>query len=1008
MNVNFLVDGSHNVSTRDFEITKDILTVLVESIVPYDYGKSNASLRLAIEQYSDETEIDMDFEHEQGLTSFVKTLRDMELQNGDTSNLTLGLQKVLEMFRKVEALNRDEKEDDGEPSVEDVLFIIMFSTPDDEFDTTLKDIQNLGVDVIVLAVGSSSTERRMKAMLGGDAAVHFIEDIIHIVDETRSDVAMSILEDICTGKPINVSEITPTTVPTQPPVTTTTVIAPFESCTMTADLIVIIDIALLTGDEGDVNNFLNLLKMILSDTLVRPDRTHVTILLADKRVWRVGRFIATHKELLGDLENAILTRVAKKVYTAKHFDLDYALEQATDGYLFNERSGVRLGEFNVHKSVLVFQAREAFPQTKNKDIEHKMVLMEQEQVVFSIVIHRKMFRSFRSKHKWKKLMKMKNILFADLTTSKVTRTRFSRMMDRVCRTPPKLPMPLIYCQGYTDLYFLWDDSNNIKSKDLKNMMRATKKIVGSLRFENFGSDKESRMRIAIAQYSDEVNFLLDAGDHQNLHEFVAAPVPGIPYWSMGSQSRLGEALSQVEQKFKSVGSERNKTIVIFTSRSSTDALDQHLSDLFAMGTKILAIGFSPDATSQDLKRIAGDSGWFKKIASSREILDNDIGITLADEICLPGVPPPLPTGTTHAATMSTAVTSEKYLGTESALNATTIFPPACIMSDDIQILIDSKFTTGDAKSSLVSEILQQVVSELKIDKSSSRVGAAVVGHKVEPAVSLNDQGVNKNEVLHIFRNLDSRVESHSPFSLSEAIEMSEQFVFNANPREGEEDYKKDVVLIVDRLPEKEIDLFREDSLKSVKSAIDNLIEEDYGVHLVYTANTFQNFTYSLRKKWLKGLEGSSLLLEVSDNPKIFGSELVDLICTVPTMTTAFFKTSLPNTTSATFTEVTEGTTTAKSITPKEESSTQIPKYSTEGTSTGLKMTSGISTSKTYTSSGTTHISKLTETESTISHGSTQFFPSITTTRFPSVPELTTTSTEEILSTHIMSSTSPAG
>lgn len=872
----YVLDGSHRVSPREFATIKLVIEGLTDSVMPLNYGQHDSSLKVAISQIGDETEKALHFHSQQNAVTLNSKIQDLELQNARAAKISSALQDLLQDYQT----EISQEGNDSSLVTDRVLFLVTYTPADDALATALRSFQAINVRIIILSSGDGPSNAELKSLLGSSSTAYHVDSMEDFTED--ENMPLKVLEAICEGEFVQASTTTaPDQVVTttfQP--TTTSIQSPDESCTMQADLVLIIDIQLLKNSETENTYFTQLLRSMLSQILITPDRTHVSILLADARVWRVVRFASVKGDLISMFDSLLLQK-ADSITDMRHFDLEYALNVAAYSYLFQEKGGARTSLKTVHKSILVFQGRQAYlPKASDHfKLDKTLLGIMNSDIVLTVVTQTGIFPSdIVGKTDWISTVSSENLIFADVSHQATSRTIFERIMQKLCRSPPNFPIPKVYCEGKMDILFLWDHSSSVSIVDLKNMIEATTKIIGSLAPDSLGNNENASVRISIAEFGNYTNFMFETNESSSVGTFLEDKVVNKLRWDLGSASNLGNAMSEAVMRFNDSGSSRNKTLIAFISQPSSDDILVPAQKLKENDVNRLIIGFGQDIQIEQLQSISGENGLHRKIASSREVLSNELGLSIMEKVCNPAQYTP-PTTPPRKPTPASTVVSSAPASTVSYASEGPV--AVCSMTSDLVVVYDASLTSDNDTLIVLEEIIDNL--EIGDKKEASRVGI-VVADENPKIISNLDEGSNKEplmEKLNELRNIDRY--SPSSFPLAKAIETANEFVLNRRRRSYDDiPVKKDILLITNRLPKDEVDLIRRDSLTTVKSTIENLLEQNINVYMIYKENTFQRMTDEMKLDWLAPFIANSFNLEESDDAKTLGNEVLDVMCSVPT------------------------------------------------------------------------------------------------------------------------------
>uniref|UniRef100_H2YMM4 von Willebrand factor n=1 Tax=Ciona savignyi TaxID=51511 RepID=H2YMM4_CIOSA len=322
VNLVFLVQSTDHVSAHEYHDVKKLIETYVSAIAPSSYGTDNTTLRVAIQQYSDRLEYNLALDDHQNMSILLNAVNDLELQRGSANQFNEALRSAITQF------NISEKASNA--SVENVLFAITFTTPQEDVSEVVRELENLNIKAIILSIthhghGRYPEERTLHS--------YEIEELSDIFTEQYNNMAMSILNEICEVVP-GVSTSTPvvpgvsTSIPVVPGVSTSTPVVPGAvGCRI--DLELVVDSSYSIGVEG----FITLKKMLgnlIQKFDINNDQTRVGLMQYSKRS-QVEWFLSTFPANLDGMLNKIEQMQMLQGVTYTYHALEHVLQTVIDG-----------------------------------------------------------------------------------------------------------------------------------------------------------------------------------------------------------------------------------------------------------------------------------------------------------------------------------------------------------------------------------------------------------------------------------------------------------------------------------------------------------------------------------------------------------------------------------------------------------------------------------------------------------------------------------------------------
>ena len=876
VNLVFLLQSADVLTPTEFKQTKELILTYISSIAPPDYGKSTSKLRVEVDQFGDYVEEDFPLEKHQNMSLITNVVHELELQRSRNNPLGDAIRKAALSF----------KDKPAHKDIDNIMFVIIFTEPEDNITGILNDLSQKNIQVILLTISSEPNLNNVATYQSVDTThVYRLSSVGDLF--IRPTVAQSILNDLCTGitvprPPVTTTKQPPTTTPERPPPPTDSPTA--EECTMTADLVILVDVQLLKPTEKAKT--LATLSDLLHNITVSRDRTQVAMLLMDYRLWRVFKFDSDLQNILRNLGSNVdkaLTKASRSRRSA--LDLRYALEDSLDEYFLSSNLRGRPVDTKVHKSILVFQGRQPVHDSKYP-LSSTVRALRENGVVWTIVTPTNVYSNLKERRVWNNLMGVKNMIYSSDFASPETN---EKLLEKVCRAPESLPISSTYCARPIDLYFLWDDSEAITGKNLNNMLDATHKIAKTLGPMNFVPDVDGidRVRVGILQYGVELEYQIQPAESRKLRKFLILTETIQPSLGDGTQPNLQNAIQEILDQTESLPSPRNMSVVLFM-KSKPKAVTQTLLDrLHEKGENIMVFSFGSNLTVSDLSSIAGPGGFVRKLARSRELLENNLGNYIGKHLCEPGTAPTTTVAPTTPSPTTTEVSTTPFTG--STVAETTTAAPSCLNPMDLYIVVDSLLTSDKQLKNFVDDTLYNTLADIAIDDGTqySRVALAVSGPKVRRRIHFTGDGSDKTRLLRRFER-DSpepalaEPRRLNPFRLGRALRSGKVMVFDRNARDME--YMRTMLLVLKRLPLIEKRLSTTDG--GLLGLIKRSKKQGYGFVLGYFDSTFAGVSEVRRREWMKEFEGSSLRLSTTDNPATAGAELADLLCYRPYVSTA--------------------------------------------------------------------------------------------------------------------------
>nr|XP_026689876.1 mucin-2-like [Ciona intestinalis] len=622
VNLVFLVQSTHHISAHEFQDVKKLIETYVSSVAPKNYGKPNSTLRVAIQQYGDRLEHNLALQDHQNMSILLNTIHDLQLQRGSENPFTEALRSGIAQF------NLTEKPVNS--TIENVLFAITFSTPQEDINEVLEEMENLKIKAIILRIthhghGRFPDERTMTS--------YAIEELSDIFSLEYSNMAMEILNEICEGR----NEVLPNVTTPSPvtPVVPRVELPPFEplneTCTMQADLVVLIDTNLLVDkDKGRSRRkrsaTLQYVSDILDNVTISPDHTHVSVLLADKQVRRVSKFQSSRDEVNRAIEETISKIIlTDEVASDESLDLAYALLETLVGYLENEHSHARLSPAN-HKSILLLQENNILGQ--KEAINESLSELHEHGVILTAVTQPDQYRNYTEKNALTNLLGKKNLIFANITGGGAPPSE--SVIEKTCRTPETLETELLRCQQDMDVYFILD-TTEIQGKDWENMVNGVKKISKALQPINFpfNTNNVSGIRTSLIGFNDRsAKILVSLYDGNGLLVFLRSDLP-VRLDNFEPQSNLSFMIDTISTQASVLSADRGQSIVIIGSSLNKDKRNHILKDKASFANVIhVSVGQQTIETEEQ-----DDAFEQIYLRSTRELLDNTFSLYVTDHVC---------------------------------------------------------------------------------------------------------------------------------------------------------------------------------------------------------------------------------------------------------------------------------------------------------------------------------------------------------------------------------------
>ncbi|CAI5788343.1 Hypothetical predicted protein [Podarcis lilfordi] len=305
-----------------------------------------------------------------------------------------------------------------------------------------------------------------------------------------------------------------------------------------------------------------------------------------------------------------------------------------------------------------------------------------------------------------------------------------------------------------DIVLLIDSSDALGRRAFPSVKSFVSRIINSLPIG------PNRYRIALVQYSDDVKveFQLDNYKAKNpmLNQLKKVSFKGGPL-------RTGNAIRRVHETFfRSPRKDRSQIVVVTTSATSDDPVEEAARRLRQDGIKIIALGIQ-EALPQALKSIATPPFHYK-FGTPRDLLafsqnmSEVIGKAAQMEI-FTATPTPAPPRVTESVTGTVGPVSPEALTCHEDSVADVVF------------VVDEGVSQANAE--YIREFLQNTVNSLDVKEACIRMGIVTYSTEAKVLTSLRDE-TKKTDILQKIRSFSPKEgKSH----LGAAINMTTKRVF---------------------------------------------------------------------------------------------------------------------------------------------------------------------------------------------------------------------------------------
>ncbi|XP_069068467.1 collagen alpha-6(VI) chain [Pleurodeles waltl] len=336
---------------------------------------------------------------------------------------------------------------------------------------------------------------------------------------------------------------------------------------------------------------------------------------------------------------------------------------------------------------------------------------------------------------------------------------------------------------YADVVLLVDSSDNLGSKAFPFVKILLNRALSSL---DLGADK---YRAALAQYSDDIHTEFQLTTYKAKNPILNHIKKNVVF--KGGSLRTGNALTKVHETiFKGTPEERDrkqfpKVLVVFTSGTSLDNVEQPALELRQDGVKIIAIGLQK-ASLPNLQAMASSSDLIYRIPSPKEIVH--FSQTLSEIITNVskteyGIPTSPATRTAASpTTASTRVTGRPSTTTaghipfvSSTATTNTSYVNNCYQSAlaDIVFMVDESVSDTE-NFKLIQGFLHETINALDVKKRCMRIGLVMYSNISKVITSLGEN-TEKDDVLRLLQTLST---SYGTANTGAAINFTRSEVFS--------------------------------------------------------------------------------------------------------------------------------------------------------------------------------------------------------------------------------------
>ncbi|XP_069502728.1 collagen alpha-6(VI) chain [Ambystoma mexicanum] len=323
---------------------------------------------------------------------------------------------------------------------------------------------------------------------------------------------------------------------------------------------------------------------------------------------------------------------------------------------------------------------------------------------------------------------------------------------------------------YADVVFLVDSSDSMGDKPFLFVKMFLNRVLNNL---PLGADK---FRVALVQYNDDVHTEFQQTTYKAKNPMLNHLKRNVVF--KGGSLKTGNALAKVHNAhFKDTSTGRDRTqfpqiLVVITSGTSLDEVEQPALELQQDGVKIIAVGVQ-NASLANLQAMASSSDLVYQIPSAKELIPfsqsipdliTNVAKTEYEVLPCPESTPGAitPGATTPGATTSDAVpdpsTTVPVLQPTTSISTlgNTTYVNDCVDATlaDIVFMVDGSFS-GDSKNfEHIKEFLNATISTLDVRDSCIRIGLVVYSNTAKVITSLAEH-TKKDDVLSLVKDLST-------------------------------------------------------------------------------------------------------------------------------------------------------------------------------------------------------------------------------------------------------------
>ncbi|XP_078520012.1 collagen alpha-6(VI) chain [Lissotriton helveticus] len=361
---------------------------------------------------------------------------------------------------------------------------------------------------------------------------------------------------------------------------------------------------------------------------------------------------------------------------------------------------------------------------------------------------------------------------------------------------------------YADVVFLVDSSDTLGSKIFPFIKSLLNRALNGL---DLGADK---YRAALVQYSDDVHTEFQLTTYKAKGPMLNHIKKNVFF--KGGSLRTGNALTKIhETLFRGAAEERDRTqfskvLVVFTSGTSLDDLEQPALELRQDGIKVIAVGLQ-QASLANLQTMASSSDLIYQIPSTKEInqfsqsLPQIITDVTKTEYAVLGSPAirttasPTTASTRVTSRPSTTTTAGPGPSVSTNSTANTTYVNDCYQSAlaDIVFMVDESVDEKNFK--LVQGFLNETIYALDVKERCVRIGLVMYSNVPKVITSLGEN-TEKDDVLRLLQTLST---SYGLAHTGAAINFTLSEVFSKSKGSRKNQGIQQIAILITHRPSKD-------------------------------------------------------------------------------------------------------------------------------------------------------------------------------------------------------------